>query len=838
MGDTPALGIASSMEQSMAQVLEGITVLDFTSGMAGSIATMALSDFGAEVIKVEPPNGDPYRAFPAALLWNRGKKSVVLDLDNQEGRRQACDLARRSDVVMQTFTPDHSKRLGLDYESLAADHAGLVYCSITGFGPRGPYANYAAHEGLVAAKCGRLMSFAGQTGREGPSYGVVNVASHSAAMAAVRGVVAALMVRDQTGHGQLVETSLLQAITYYDLTQWILWQMMIRFPEDFPSDPEIIAGRMASLQYIAARTKDGQWIQLANLMERLFHAEIHAIGLEHIYEEPRFATAPLLDDEPKEELRNMILQRMQEKTMAEWMELFIAPNSNVAAEPFMTSKQGLDHCQMVFNGHVQELVDPTVGPMRQLGTMFHMDLTTAAIKGPAPLLGQHTEEVLADLSQPPDSPARQPAGDGASGRSGESRTDAATAATLEGVTVLDLSTVIAGPLAGSLAAEMGARVIHIETLQGDWMRGRYNGIAANRTFAGTEGLSLDLKTPDGQAILRKLVAKADVLLHNMRPGAPERLNIGFDQARVLNPDIIYVYAAGYGSTGPYSHRPAMHPIGGAVSGGASAQAGHGGLPPADASLTMDELVEASRRLGRAQDVNPDPNTSMVITTAMVMALYARQRLGKPQYVEVTMIGANAYANADDFFDYDGKRDRAIPDSNGYGLNALYRLYEAADGWVFLASPLESEWTALCDALGRADLKVDPRFSDPVTRQRNDVALASELATIFAAAPAAEWEKGLSASGAGCVKVEDRGMFHFFDDDDHVRENGFTTEADHPRFGSFWRHAPVLRFSKSASRAAGGILRGQHTMPILQELGYSPEEVHGLRSKGVLDWEEL
>ena len=112
-----------------------------------------------------------------------------------------------------------------------------------------------------------------------------------------------------------------------------------------------------------------------------------------------------------------------------------------------------------------------------------------------------------------------------------------------------MSTVIAGPLAGSLLAEMGARVVRIETLAGDWMRGHYNGLASNRTMAGTEGLSIDLKTAEGQDILSRLLPKVDVVLHNMRPGAPERVGIGIEQVRALKPDAIYAYLGGYGSAG-------------------------------------------------------------------------------------------------------------------------------------------------------------------------------------------------------------------------------------------------------------------------------------------------
>ncbi len=811
----------------MTQLLEDIEVLDFTQGMAGSVATMVMSDFGARVIKIEPPDGDPYRAMPASPMWHRGKKSVILDLTREKDRRRAQTLASSADIVVESFMPGDAETFGVDYDTLSALNPRLIYTSITAFGNRGPYARYRPYESLVSAKCGRYMAFAGQNDREGPNYGAVQVASHAAAMAAVRGTVAALMLRDRAGRGQRVETSLLRAIAYYDLLQFAVWQMMIKHPDQFDFDPTVVASRPTPIQYLPVRTRDGRWIQLANLMERLFIAEIKAIGLGHLLEQPRYANAPNLDDEPREEMREFILERMQQKTLDEWMEFFINVEGDVAAEPFMTSVEALDHPQVIHNGLAQKVQDPTLGDTRQIGPLFHMDGTPPKIQGAAPLPGEHTEEVLSDIA------AASPGAD----------TEIAAetgfpAHPMEGVTILDMSTVIAGPVSGSLMAELGARVIRIETLAGDWMRNAFNGLATNRTMAGTQGLSIDLKTAEGREILSRLLPRVDVVLHNMRPGAPERVGIGIEQVRKLNPDAVYVYLGGYGSGGPHSHRPSMHPIGGAVGGGVMAQIGVAGIPDPGAPMSMDEIKAVSRRLGRANEVNPDPNTAMVTATAITLALYARQRFGKPQYVETTMIGANAYVNADHFFDYGGRLPRPTQDTNGFGLGALHRLYESADGWIFLDCPFEDEWRRMCEALGRPDLLADPRFADADSRRSNDDALISELAAEFARKPALEWEEIMTSVDVGCVQTEDRGMYHFFSEDPHVEENGLRVDVEHLRFGPMWRYAPILDFSHTTCVAGPGILRGQHTVPILKELGYTESEIHEMRAKNALDWEEV
>ena len=167
-----------------------------------------------------------------------------------------------------------------------------------------------------------------------------------------------------------------------------------------------------------------------------------------------------------------------------------------------------------------------------------------------------------------------------------------------------------------------------------------------------------------------------------------------------------------------------------------------------------------------------------------------------------------------------------------------RVYPTADGWAFLMCPFEDEWTRLCDAIERPDLLRDPRFADAARRAANDDALSSALSAAFAQKPASEWERILTAVDVGCVQAEDRGMYHFFSEDPHVQRNGLTVEVSHPRFGDFWRYAPILSFSEMASEAGPGITLGQHTIPILKELGYDDRRIREMRAGGALDWEEV
>ena len=809
----------------MTQVLDNIVVLDFSSGRAGSVATMILSDFGAEVIKVEPPEGDPYREFPQSFLWNRGKKSVTLDLKTADGQEGARRLMMRADVVVESFRPGEADALGIGYEQVSAQRQDIIYCSITAFGPKGPYAHYKPYEGIVAAKVGRFSVFTGQSRRPGPHFAAVQVANHGTAMAAVRGILSAIIVREKTGVGQRVETSLMQGISPFDVNNWLVWQMMIKFPDRFQDDPQSDPNRHPGVGYQPIRTKDGQWIQMANVIVRLFRESLEVMGLGDVLKQPGFERAPTLMPEQREELREMVLKKALEKTSDEWMDIFINQTSNVAAETFLTSQQGLNHSQVAHNHHVVEVDDPTVGRMRQVGALVRLDGTPGSVKGPAPSLGEHNDEVLGLLEATP-----------VMGGTGPAVMDLPSNP-LTGFTILDLSTVIAGPLSTSLNYELGARVIRIETLDGDTMRRNFDGLGANRTQAGAENISINLQTPEGKEIFDGLAAKADILVHNMRPGAPERLGIGYDQVSKFNPGIVYVYAGGYGDSGPHSHRPAMHPIGGAVLGGVLHQLGRDIMPPPEQTMTVDEIKEFARRLGRSNETNPDPNSSMVISTGALLGLCARERFGGGQYVLSTMIGANAYANVDDFFSYEGKPERLLPDSDGYGPHALYRLYQARRGWVFLACLFEEEWRGLCETLSLDDLLSDPRFENSAARLENDEALIERLAEVFATRNPDEWEQLLTNADVACVEVEESGMFNFYSQDAHVAENGFIQPAESLRIGSYWRYGPVVNLSRTPTRVGSGPLRGQHTRSLLQELGYSEERIEELYEKQIVGSEE-
>ena len=814
----------------MAGPCTGLTVLDFSLGMPGALCTLVLADYGAEVIKVEPPEGDPFRFQPAWISWNRGKKGITLDLASAEGRERAVQLAAEADVLVESFRPGDMADWGLGYDDLSKLFPRLVFCSITGFGQHGPLRRVKGYEGVVAARAGRMLNMEGQPNRDGPVYSAVQTGSWHASQAAVRGILGALRVRDLCGRGQWVQTSIVQALASPHDNNigdggLVNLQLRRRDPERFPGRPP---GRgLSSIGYVPVRTSDGTWLQHAN--QRVPHIQGHlkAIDLGHLLEDERFARVPALSTENRELLRREILDKQAERSSDEWMEIYLQ-DGNIAAEPYRTSVQAMDHPAIIANDTVVTIDDPRVGPMRTLAPLVDLKETPGAPGGPAPDVGQHNADVLGRLSQrSPDSGNGSP----------ESNRASVPAHPLSGITVLDLATIQAGPYGAALLADLGARVIKVDATDRRLDEGRRStsqAIADARTYAGKEGIQIDLQTPEGKEIIHKLIAKADVLAHNFRLGVPERLQVDWETCRKINPGMIHVWMGTYGEHGEHARRPGAHPIPGAIMGGAMRQMGRGMPPPPDKALDIEETVEATRWIMKS-NWGPDQNTSPVVATAVLLGLRARELTGQGQPIHVTMLNANAWTNADEYFDHANRPPIAMPDGDVHGLHALYRLYPCQEGWVFLGCLFQDEWEAFCRAVQREDLRADPRFATAESRQDNDEALIEEIAAIFAGRTAAEWEEMLTRADIGCVQADEAVEGDFYADHPHARANALSVEVEHPVIGKYRRYGGLVELSLTPGLYRSSIQVGQHTRPLLRELGYNEDAIEDLGAQGVVQW---
>ena len=777
--------------------LTELRVLDIGGHPAAALASMVLADFGAIVTTVP---GNAVSQHPAAPLLLRGKQV----LRKAAGREYAQALSE-ADVILTTLGPD---------DPVPQRKPNQIHLNISGWGLQGPYARYPMREGLVAAKSGRMAIFEGQNPRPGPAYAAVQVATFGAAQIAVQGIMAALMTRARTGLGQRVDTSLLQGMIPYDTQGLARSQLEARYPDLLPPEPP--TAKKHNLPYQPVQGKDGNWLQLGNLLDHLFRNYLKVTGLAEVPPaEVRDQPNAKWPEDAIELVRAAMLNRMRERPAAEWLAAF-RDDGNVAAAPYQTTQQALEDPDLTEAGDVIDGQHPTLGTVRWLGPAASLEVTRAQVSA---------------------APRSQPQA-GATAAFTSPRQHIKDRAPLAGITVLEFASIIATPLGCSMLADLGARVIKIEPMGGDPGRrvdgAMAAGLGAVKYNVGKETICIELKSPKGREILDKLLPKADLIAHNFRPGVPDKLGFGYERAKSFNPKVVWLSANGYDPKSPGAERPCSHPIAGAQCGGALFQAG-AGMPPKGAA-DIPTLIEAARRLMRANEVNPDPNTSMLVATAAMLGLFAAERYGVGQRVNVNMMLANVYANFDDAVRYPGKPERPEVDADLYGLHALYRLYPCASSWAFLAAEGDAEFKALCNTLDVAGLSEDARYRTEENRRANDASLSAALAAAFLKADADTWESRLNQAGVGCARADTGVAGDFWLSDAHVQANGFALMRDHLRYGPYVRHGSLLDFSDSEVRCGGGTLAGQHTDALLRELGYDDAAVAQLRADKVV-WSE-
>jgi len=380
---------------------------------------------------------------------------------------------------------------------------------------------------------------------------------------------------------------------------------------------------------------------------------------------------------------------------------------------------------------------------------------------------------------------------------------------LENIRVVELGGYIVASFCASLLADMGADVVKIESLTGDGLRGQLGSFQGyNR---GTRGMAIDLYSAEGKAVLRKLVERADVLVQNLRPGVAERWEADYATVSRYNPRLVYLAMPGYGLTGPYLKRPAFDPLLQAMSGVMAAQGGEG-EPPVYLRAAVSDYAGA-----------------MLGAWGVAMALYGRARTGKGQFLHGALLNAAIAVQAAEFVDYKGKEEETRCGS--LGRNATRRIYQAQDGWLFIACETETQWQSLCRVAGRTELTGDERFASPENRLKNMKDLSAILEPVFAAGPVQHWLDLLDKAGVPCTRVN---YFREMFDNQQFQESGLIAGHESADLGPLKQLGMVLKLSETPGhlqRAAPGL--GQHNDEILAENGYTPDQIEQMRTKGVI-----
>lgn len=389
---------------------------------------------------------------------------------------------------------------------------------------------------------------------------------------------------------------------------------------------------------------------------------------------------------------------------------------------------------------------------------------------------------------------------------------------LRGIRVLELSHMIMGPTTGLVLADLGAEVIKVNTLTDDYWMSNHIAMCCNRS---KRSVAVNLKTPEGKQILTELVRTADVVQHNMRYDAAVRLGVDYESLRAIKPDLVYCHTRGFENS-PRTLLPGNDQTGAAVAGTTWLDGGldHGGNP-----------VWSTTSLG-------DTGNGFLSAIGMVQALAHRDRTGEGQFLDTAIVYAQLLNASSAWITADGATRGRRPslDKDQLGWSALYRVYPCADDTWFCVVALDQDtFGRLAAAIGRGELASDPRFATPEARAEHDAALVAELGAVFATRPARAWFDALDAAGVPCEVSDPDFVLSLFDDPEMI-DRGWVTSYRHPKVGRIDIMGLLVDLSETPGKIWGPpFVPGQHTGPILRELGFDDETIASfVDAKVVLD----
>ncbi len=837
--------------------LTGLKVVDLSSYIAGPFCTRLLAGFGADVIKVERPGGDPIRQwgpFPEGnenpeagalhLYLNQGKRSVTIDLETEPGRLALRELLADADVLVEGYRPGTMARWGLGYDDLADGHPNLVYLSVTDFGQTGPYADLAAWEITTYALSG-LMHITGEPDRE-PLKNGGYLGAYGAGHNAFDATLVALWERATSNRGQHVDVSIHECTaSLLEFTDGV-W---LYKGEVWPRSGN--GARAAWGVYPAADGYVGvvsgpprRWAMIPKLVEsdELAEERFAAPGAQStLRDEIDALMLPWLVTHEKED----IYHRAQALGMPFG---FVATPSD-----FFKSEQ------LAYRDFFEEIDHPIAGSARYptMAARFTDGLWSL---GRAPLLGEHNDEVFATLPGGPPSeatldeplPAVRPQAVSIEpatvtegvfplpGPSGDLEEDMTRSGPLEDVTVLDLSMVWAGPYATKLMADLGATVIkvevnsHLDSVRGPaiaipdspigmyanddpqdepWNRSAY----FNKLNRGKFDLCMNILADEGRAVLHKLIARADVVIENFGGGVFERMGYGYDVLKGIRDDIVFISMPPSGNGGPEAkyvgYGVAIEQLGGIVD-----RTGYEGDIPLKSGINYGDPIAGIHAMGY-----------------IMTALHHRRTTGRGSYIDLSQREAAICWLGDEIVEYELTGNEPVRIGNRDEFMAPSGVYRCAgdDAWLALAIGSAEEWRALAAAIGRTDLAQEAELSTLAgRRQRHDEIDAAITAWTQQRDRDLAMSELQSAGVAAGVVAENRRVI----EDPHLQARGFWPTVNHKSVGPHLVSGIPWQFSRTPGkvRRAAPTL-GQHTDYVLRSiLGKGDAEIEALHASGVLD----
>ena len=793
--------------------LAGIRVVDFGHYIAGPLTGMLLADQGAEVIKVDRP-GKPDYDTPANGVFNRGKQRITLDLKDADDLATAVNLIQSADVVIENFRPGVMRRLGLGAEDMTALNPGLVYLSLPGFASTDERASIRAFEGIISAAIGQYTDLQSRRADLPPVYTPMPLGSTYGAIHGAIAVTLALYAREESGCGDVIESSLVgAAMSAMAVIMLDVADKPMRYGVSSNADQKALQKQSSSAGSPFSGTfcaGDGQWLYIIaagharnsrSLVKALeVYDDLIAEGMvdvpvyENLHLTNNIPDSSHLSREWNLKAREKIEDVLASEPAQHWVDVLTA--AGVPCTIQRTARDWLHKSETEEAALTVVVDDPEYGPMRQLGVQTWLSKTPdeCAIPRPSrPFVGDVEPKSNGDIAASPASPI------------------------LKGIRVLDLSNVLAGPASARTLAEYGAEVIKIDPPE-PYFGPRISSWFPLEVSPGKRSVILNLKDGAGRAAFMKLVETADVIVHNFRPGVAQNLGIDYDAVKRRKPDIVYLNLTAFNGPrpGPWMNRPGFDPLLQGSTGIQMRYAGEGNRPILHGWASCIDYI-----------------TGYSATFGAVLALLKRRRSGVPDggdFVTTSLAQGGQLVQAPFMYACEAGCSGDEPSGqDAVGEHALHRIYRARDGWVFLGG-LQHEMDKLRCIAG---LENTP-----------DEDAGEFLEGEIKKCDVAHWVKVFNEVGLAGHRIDSlediREMFlhEVCDDDldawDDGRSISIVRFTDHP-VGSAVDLAPpaYVRLKNAPIQLLYACPKqGTHTREILGELGYDDDDIDDLIARGV------
>lgn len=768
-------------------------------------ATRWLADLGADVVKIEPPGGDPNRLLPpfagnlehperslTFIHANTGKRSIVLDLERETERETFARLLASADLFIEATPLGYLEKLGFSDRRFTNDFARLVIVSLTPFGRTGPYRHYKGSDAIANATGGFLFGQGDNTKGQctAPSHLAYQVAGGMAAMLALAGI----RHRRETGAGQRIDVSLQEALTFTNSSS------IARYSRENRLERRPGAKAYGGAGTNIYRCRDGRYVHFTTNMPHMWKEFAQNWMTDKSLAGPEWEN-PRYRDEHAVEVAGAFADFIGRFDADDFANQ--AQARHLAAAPLNTIGQFVDCEQNRARQWLQEVEHPVIGKYKAPGAPMRLSATPMRIRRPAPLLDQHRQEILAELAELDFAAA--------TGQVDESHKRRPM---LDGLRMADLTQQYAGPLGTELLAYYGMEVVKIESAVVP-SKEREAAVHACMNRAKL-GCTINLRSPEGKDLFKQLVAKSDVVVDNFSSGVLERLGFSYDVLRQINPGIVQAVMPGWGLTGPLKSWVAW---------GWQLLAYTGimrlwGYP--------DSPMET-----RCKIAWPDRVGSVTMALGVLAALEFQSRSGQGQFIEAGMLEAQGSMMGPAILDYTVNGNEW--DAMGYDevLGQPYAPYGCypcygQDNWIIIACAGDDEWSSLAGVIGNASWAADPRFATRKGRREHRHELDQKLSEWTSKYTARQVFRLLQEAGvAAGIPSSGEDLFY----DIHLRERGHIVETEAQPWGRITHHGlpgvPSLSAASAARRAPWMGADNDHVFGEI--LGLSPEKIEELKS---------